>query len=99
MIDIIVQRGEGLNKGEDIVDPLITSVSTAIARGRMEIDSRVSKKLVELTTKHRVGVKTGMLIEVQDALMGKTWRGKITSVVAGVEGTVSSLRLSVERVG
>lgn len=98
MIDIIVQRGDGLNKGEDVVDPLINDVAVALARGRMEIDSRVSKTVVEITAKHRVGVKTGLLIEVQDALMGKTWRGKITSVVAGVEGAVSSLRLTVERI-
>lgn len=94
-IDLIVQRGDGSNPGEDITDPLITEISVALSRGQVEIDRVAKGSPVTLQVKYRSGVRTGQMIEVVDALMGAAWRGKIVSVEHGVDGPVLMTTLQV----
>lgn len=91
-IDIIVQRGAGDKRGDDIVDPLITAVSVAIARGRNELDERASAMQdVQVETVYRTGVRTGQLAKFLDAQNGVVWYGKITGISHEIaDGQISS---------
>ena len=100
MIDIFAERipaGGTANRGPDVVDPLITELSVALARGQVEIDSNVPLRTVQISAKFRTGLRVGQLIEVIDSLQGISWRGKITSVDNAVEGAKLSTKLTVER--
>jgi len=98
MIDIFAIRGLGGNRGDDITDPLITTLGVALARGQVEVDKSAPIKNVQLTSKFRTDVTTGQVIEVIDALQGAAWRGKITSVEHGRDGVALITRLRVEKV-
>ena len=78
--EIICQRGAGDHPGEDISDPLLADTLAKLSRGRAEIDSGEVLQEVSLTCLHRPGLLPGHLVEVHDALMGQTWRGKVTGV-------------------
>jgi len=98
MIDIIVQRGAGDNPGDDIVDPFLSTIPAAVARGTYEINASTSVDIVQLQTTYRSGVHDGDLCEVHDALQGVTWRGKIVNILHNVAGTEIWSQLTVERV-
>ena len=86
MIDIIVIRCAGDHPGEDIVDPMITSVAVALERGRYEINEHSGMRSTTLRTKYRNGVRQGQIVEVHDALQGKSWRGKVSSITHTSQG-------------
>ncbi|MBF0147812.1 MAG: hypothetical protein HQL84_16425 [Magnetococcales bacterium] len=50
---------------------------------------------VSLTCLHRPGLMPGQFVEVHDALMGQSWRGKIISVSHSAAGAklITSLEL------
>ncbi|MBF0602127.1 MAG: hypothetical protein HQL07_00370 [Nitrospirae bacterium] len=93
--EIFCQRGDGAFRGLDISDPLLTSDEAKRSRGRAEIDAGEPLQEVSLTCLHRPGFEPGQLVEVHDALMGQSWRGKITSVSHAAGGTrlITSLEL------
>ncbi len=92
--EIFCQRGDGAFRGPDISDPLLATDDTKRSRGRAEIDAGESLQEVFLTCLHRPGFMPGQLVEVHDALMGQSWRGKITSVSHTAQG--SKLTTSLE---
>lgn len=93
--EIICQRGQGEFPGDDISDPLLTDTRAKLARGRAVIDAGEELQTVSLTCIHRTGLLPGQLVEVHDAMMGQTWRGKVTSVGHAAAGPklVTSLEL------
>ncbi|MBF0420819.1 MAG: hypothetical protein HQL78_11720 [Magnetococcales bacterium] len=93
--EIFCQRGDGAFRGPDISEPLLTSDEAKRSRGRAEVDSGEALQEVSLTCLHRPGLMPGQLLEVHDALMGQSWRGKITSVSHSADGPklVTSLEL------
>ncbi|MBF0108775.1 MAG: hypothetical protein HQL76_06330 [Magnetococcales bacterium] len=93
--EIFCQRGDGAFRGTDISDPLLTTDEAKRSRGRAEIDAGESLQEVSLTCLHRPGFMPGQLVEVHDALMGLSWRGKITSVSHFAAGAklITSLEL------
>ncbi|MBF0130997.1 MAG: hypothetical protein HQL75_00210 [Magnetococcales bacterium] len=93
--ELICQRGDGEFSGEDITDPLLTTELAKRSRGQAEIDSGESLQEVSLTCIHRPGFMPGQLVEVHDALFGKSWRGKITGVTHDANQThiVTSLEI------
>ncbi|MBF0174145.1 MAG: hypothetical protein HQL83_11970 [Magnetococcales bacterium] len=93
--EIYCQRGDGAFRGLDISDPLLTSDEAKRSRGRAEIDAGESLQEVSLSCLHRPGFMPGQLVEVHDALMGQSWRGKITSVSHSAAGAklITSLEL------
>lgn len=98
MTDIFVQRGAGDLQGEDIVDPLITTIGVAIQRGRNELDERASAmQEVEVETVFRAGVRAGQLARFFDIQRGETWFGKITGVTHRVGGGEVTTTLQVRR--
>lgn len=95
MIDIIVQRGLGDSPGEDIEDPLIVDVMTAVERGRNEIDAASGLRTVSLSCVINPAVRLGMTVAVHDALQGKVWQGKVTSIRHSIQesGAITDLGL------
>ncbi len=101
MIDLIVQRGNGDYVGDDIVDPLITTLPAALERGRNELDEHSGGIPVTLATKYLASVFPGQLVRVEDALQGAIWLGKIISfrhqtILGGAVTTLEILRQSDE---
>lgn len=96
MFSIIVQRGDGLSQGDDIVDPLITCLPVALARGRNEMDEQASGfQDVELTFFFRAGLRLGMVVEVHESLFGEVWYGKLVSLAHRFDGaaTITTARV------
>lgn len=95
--EIFCQRGDGTFRGADISDPLLTTDDAKRSRGRAEIDAGESLQEVSLICLHRPGFMPGQLIEVHDALMGQSWRGKITGVSHNAQGARLITSLEVVR--
>ncbi|MBF0419458.1 MAG: hypothetical protein HQL78_04765, partial [Magnetococcales bacterium] len=95
--EIFCQRGDGAFRGADISDPLLTSDEAKRSRGRAEIDAGEALQEVSLVCLHRPGLMPGQLVEVHDALMGQSWRGKITSVSHSADGPKLVTSLEVLR--
>lgn len=98
MTDIYVQRGAGDKQGPDIVDSLLTTIPAAQARGRHEINAGTSVDVIQLRASYRTGVEVGDLVEVHDALQGKTWRGKVVDLSHNIQRTQLWTQLTIERV-
>lgn len=96
MIDILVQRGNGDIAGSPVVDPLISSVPVAIARGRAEIDAQQSVRKLRLVTRFDGRLRPGLLVDVVDGISGFCRRGKIVGVEHVADGLGLSTRLDVE---
>ncbi|MEO5334922.1 MAG: hypothetical protein H7839_23155, partial [Magnetococcus sp. YQC-5] len=92
---IFCQRDDGAFRGEDISEPLLSSDEAKRSRGKAEIDAGEPLQEVLLSCLHRPGFMPGQLVEVHDALMGKSWRGKVTSVSHAAQGVrlVTSLEV------
>ena len=56
------------------------------SRGRAEIDTGESLQEMALTCVYRPGLLPGQLVEIHDSFMGRSWRGKITSVSHNANG-------------
>jgi hypothetical protein len=94
-IDIFVQRGAGDRPGDNIVDPLITSIPVAVQRGRNELDERATAQQdVTRETLFRAGVRCGQLARVVDFDHGETWLGKITGITHTVRKADESVQLT-----
>lgn len=96
-VDIIVIRCSGLNAGEDIVDPMIVSVSVALERGRYEINEKSGMRSTTLQTKYRNIVRLGDIAEVHDSLQGSIWRGKISAISHKSAGASLVTNLTISR--
>jgi len=98
-VDIIVQRGAGDRPGEDILDPLISTVSVALQRGRNELDRQATLKVpARYTTSFRGGRRLGDFIEVEDSLEGQFIRGKVIGVRTTITQTSAKTELTIEKV-
>ncbi|MBF0370318.1 MAG: hypothetical protein HQL52_12770 [Magnetococcales bacterium] len=96
--EIVCQRGNGEFSGEDISDPLLSTTEAMRSRGRAEIDSGEDLQEVSLTCVHRPGIMPWQVVEVHDALMGRSWRGKLTSVSHEATGGRITTSLEILRV-
>lgn len=86
-VDIIVLRGAGDKRGDDIVDPLLSQPVAAVERGRNELDARAQPmQPIQLKIVFRTGLALGQLVEVVDAMQGAVWRGKVAGISHRVEG-------------
>ncbi|MBF0171656.1 MAG: hypothetical protein HQK87_11340, partial [Nitrospinae bacterium] len=96
--EIVCQRGDGEFPGEDISDPLLSTTEAKLSRGRAEIDAGEDLQEVSLTCVHRPGISPGQIVEIHDALMGRSWRGKVTGVAHEAIGPRITTSLEVARV-
>ena len=93
MIDIIVTRENAIpHKHEDIVDPKIGSILCAIFRGKAVLDEE-GTGLQSLTyeTVLRTDLQLGMLVDIEDPVLGEIFRAKIT----GIEHVIESVNGAV----
>lgn len=98
MPDLFVQRGSGLLRGDDIVDPLLTTVEACLARGRVELDEQSSgMQEVEKVVQYRPGFRAGQVIQGQDLLTGQIWYGKIIGLSFQYGDTDVTVTLSIKR--
>ncbi|MEO5350048.1 MAG: hypothetical protein H7836_10410 [Magnetococcus sp. YQC-3] len=95
--EIFCQRGDGVFRGADVSDPLLTTDDAKRSRGRAEIDAGEALQEVSLVCLHRPGLMPGQLVEIHDALMGHSWRGKVTSVSHSAVGQRLTSTLEVLR--
>jgi hypothetical protein len=95
-IDLLVQRGTGLKRGEDIESPLLTETSIALELGRNILDKNSKHTSVVLGAIYRPLVHPGELCEVHDAAQGVSWKGKITGVSISKANPSSSVVLSLK---
>ena len=91
------QRSNGQFQGEDIAEPLLSDFLSKQSRGRAEIDAGESLQEVSLTCVFQPNVMPGHLVEIHDAMMGQSWRGKVMSVSHSVQGPVVTTALGVLR--
>ena len=77
---IVVQRGNGLRPGPDIIEPLINTAGPAIERGRVAIDESATPGTLRVELVHRTGLRKGQLVLIHDPLQGQSWRGQIESI-------------------
>lgn len=78
MIDIVAQRGDGDRPGNDIVEPLLSDLPAALARGKQELDDGELADQINLTIK-LIDVRLGEMDAVADSEIG-VWHGKVTAV-------------------
>ncbi len=91
------QRGDGQFHGQDITEPLLAGFLSKQSRGRAEIDAGESLQEVALTCIFLPGAMPGHLAEIHDAMMGQSWRGKLTSVSHSVQGAVVTTEINLIR--
>lgn len=98
MSSIVVFRGVGDKKGQDIVEALLSSTSAKLERGRVELDEHaLPNQSVTMQIVYRPGVRLGQLVEVHDSTQGKSWRGKITAIVHKITKTKHVTDLTISR--
>lgn len=95
MISIIVQRGDGDLPGEDIVEPLLSSLAPALSRGQAELDNGTEASSVSIECRYQVAARPGQLARIVDAEQGAIWLGKVAGVThdALPGGAVTRLEL------
>ena len=93
----IFQRGNGEFRGPDIVNPLLAGLLSKQSRARAEIDAGENLQEISLTCIFIPAIMPGQLVEVHDAMMGRSWRGKVTSVGHEVNGVVLTTALELIR--
>ncbi len=98
-IDIIVQRSPADKCGDDIVDPLISTVSVALNRGRNELDAQAEpSRVIRYTIIYRSGLRAGQIIEVHDGLRGVSFRAKLVGINHALSGGSAITEASVEKI-
>lgn len=96
MVDLVVVRGSGSRNGRDIVEPLLSTNEVALARGRMELDTySPGQQPVTLTVVYRPNLRIGQLIEVHDALQGRSYRGKIVGISHRISRSEATTMLDI----
>ncbi len=98
MSSIVVFRGTGDKKGQDIVEALLSSTSAKLERGRVELDEHAMPiQTVTMDIIYRPLVRLGQLVEVHDSTQGKSWLGKISGITLKIAKTRHVLEVSVSR--
>lgn len=97
-LPVEVYRGAGSHKGDDIVDPILSSVVGALARGRNEMDAHAHRRTrVTLQILHRVGLRPGQLIQCSD-VVGGWWKGMIVGVSHNLSSGKALTQLTIDKV-
>jgi hypothetical protein len=82
-MDIVCIRGDGLHPGDDLVEPLLSTVEAALSRGRCELDegSLADEQRLETVL---MDLRLGQIIQIDDTALGE-WRGKLTALSHSVQ--------------
>lgn len=82
-MDIVCIRGDGLHPGDDLVEPLLSTVEAALSRGRCELDEGALADEQRLETV-LMDLRLGQIIQIDDTALGE-WRGKLTALSHSVQ--------------
>lgn len=96
-IDVIAFREDGDLEGPEVFEPLLATVGAALARGAQEINASTPVTPVTVEVTYRIGLRRGQLIEVNDSLLGISWRAQIMDLSHVVSGPVRYTKLELER--
>ncbi|MBF0189085.1 MAG: DUF1320 family protein [Magnetococcales bacterium] len=96
--EITCQRGDGAHSGADISEPLLSHTLAKLSRGRAEIDAGEDLQEISLSSIFQPDAQPGRIAEIHDALMGRAWRGKITSVSHQIAGPRATTAMELRRV-
>ena len=94
---IIVERQPAQHPGPDIIEPLLSTPTGAIERGRAAIDQAAASQRTSQTVLYRDGQRCGNLIEVRDATQGKTWRGQVVAITINGSGAEATTTEEIRR--
>lgn len=102
MKTVIVQRPPADRQGPDIISPLITSESIAVARGTAEIDLECSNRvLVSGAIPVQAAILPGTVVAVTDLETG-AWRGMLRQFAVTIDrseqGLTATANVTIERV-
>ena len=87
------------NKAPVITEKLLTTRESAVERGRQELDEQGGNRSVyRLNMALTKLVLPGSLVEIQDAELGESWKGKCVSVSLTVKRGSVSQGFGIERV-
>lgn len=96
-----MQRAPADRPGPDITDPLLTSETAALERGRTEIDANCSDRAtVSVSGPHRRWVQAGALVEFHGRR--STWKGIVNrcalTITRDGDNFTATRSLEIERV-
>lgn len=95
MPDIVVIRGGGTRQGEDVIDPLLTTVSACLARGRIELDAASGLQPIEMECLYRDGLLLGDMVEINDPLHIAPYYGILSRITHVATPTTLTTQLVV----
>ena len=98
-IDITVLRGVGLVQGDDIVDPLLSTLAAALARGRHELNE-TSTGLVDrdLEVPFTAGIEVGEIAHIVDDFLVEEYVGRIENIDISVKSNPPSAVMQLKLV-
>lgn len=97
MPDLLIVRGNGDKRGEDIIDPLLTTEAVCLVRARNAIDEAASGlQPITVECVYQRNAMPGKVALFYDQGTGNPWYGKITSVTH-TSGREVTTTLVVER--
>lgn len=97
MSTIIVQRGAGTRYAPDISASLAVTDAVKVARGQRELDAALPSEEIQLEARYLAGARNGRLARSYDTVLGRAWKGKITSVRISAQTNGSSMTLTIVR--
>jgi hypothetical protein len=97
MIDIVVIRGAGLAQGDDIVEPLLSTLAAALARGEHELNETATGKVSRTANiPFTPGIEPGCMVYVHDEFLEEDYVGRVDNVDINVIATPPSATMRVD---
>lgn len=97
MSTLIVQRGAGTRYAPDISATLAVTDAVKVARGSRELDAAWPSEEIQLEARYLAEARNGRLARSYDSVLGRAWKGKVTSVRISVQPNGSSMTLTIAR--
>ena len=97
MSTLIVQRGAGTRYAPDVSAPLAVTDAVKVARGRRELDAALPSEEINLEARYLAAARNGRLSRSYDSVLGRAWKGKITSVRISVQSSGHTMTLTLSR--
>ena len=97
MSTLIVQRGAGTRYAPDISASLAVTDAVKAARGQRELDAAIPSEEITLEARYVAAARNGRLSRSYDTVLGRVWKGKVTSVRISVQPNGSSMTLTIAR--
>ncbi|MBF0445043.1 MAG: discoidin domain-containing protein [Magnetococcales bacterium] len=94
---VTVMRNNGQKPAADIFAPLLGSKPALQARAQHELNLGEPLQVVEVRTIYRPGLAPGQLIEIHDALFGRTFRGIITDLIHELDSNTQTSKLTISK--